>query len=584
MIIGIDLGTTNSEVAIHKDGKISIVEENGSPIMPSCVGINLEGKLVVGQEARNQYAIRPDHTIRSVKRKMGSDESVKLGEKDYRPAEISALILKQLKLRAENALGAAVKQAVITVPAYFNVAQRQATREAGDLAGLEVLRILNEPTAAGLAFEAAGVDDTKHIMVYDLGGGTFDVSILKMSGDVVEVLASHGDSHLGGDDIDELLYEYSLSHYYTTHPDSKPLSTAGMNRLRLACEQLKIDLSNNASATLAETGLQLDDNTLADLSLEMSRTDFEEHIDELLRKTLGSVRHVMAQAGLHAGELDDIILVGGSTRIPAVIDLLEAELDLRPRFDINPDLAVATGAGVMAARLAGETTQRILVDVTPYTFGTSALGMVHNEYGPHRFCPIIKAGTPLPAQRGQVFYTAYPGQEAVQINVFQGEDIDARLNTYVGEFKVENLDDEADDKSPILINMHLDLDGILTVTAIEQHTGLSKSVVIDRALEISDKNVLESSRSKIEELFGNEDFIPIEREVEEGEIVQIDPDVLALLKRAENSRSTLEEEDRQDLDGAIADLNEAQSNNNPEAAAEAREIIEDILFYIEGAQ
>ncbi len=577
MIVGIDLGTTNSEVAIVENGKITIVEENGNPAMPSFVGINLDGQLVVGTEARNQYALRPDHTIRSIKRKMGSTETVKLGETEYRPPEISAMLLRQLKLRAEKALGVSVDQAVVTVPAYFNDAQRHATREAGELAGLEVLRILNEPTAAGLAFEAGGVESARTVMVYDLGGGTFDVSILKMDGDIVEVLASHGDNHLGGDDIDELLFEHLLNHYYETHPDSAALSAIGGNRLRLACEQLKMELSSAASATLAETGLQLEDGAAADLSIELTRREFEELTDSLIRKTLGSVRHVMAQAGLHGGELDDIVLVGGSTRIPAVAEMLETELGIRPRCDINPDLAVATGAGVMAARLSGETTHRILVDVTPYTFGTSAVGEVRGEYGPHRFCPIIKAGTPLPARRGEVFYTMRPGQEAVEIEVFQGEDIDARCNTFIGEFLVPDLDPDAPDHNPILINMKLDLDGILTVSAIEQHTGLSKSVVIDRALDEPDPEKLTASRARIEALFG--EALPLPEAAPEPESNEA---FAALLRRAEKLAPTLEEEDREDLERAMEEARAAHECDDSDRCEVACGNIEDILFYVEG--
>ncbi len=581
MIIGIDLGTTNSEVAVLKDGEVKIVEEGGSAIMPSCVGIDFEGELVVGREARNQYAVRPEQTIRSIKRKMGSDETVRLGEQDYRPPEISAMILRKLKLRAEQELGSSVTKAVITVPAYFNDAQRQATREAGDLAGLEVLRIINEPTAAGLAFEAEGVDGARQVMVFDLGGGTFDVSLLKMSGDIVEVLASHGDNHLGGDDIDELLYEHMLADYYEAHPGGAALAPVGINRMQLACEQLKVELSSAAAATLAETGLPLEDGGTADFSQEVTRTDFEGLCGELLRKTLGSVRHVMAQAGLRPSELDDIVLVGGSTRIPAVVDMLEEELGIRPRRDIHPDLAVTYGAGVMAARLSGERSHRILVDVTPYTFGTRALGMVDAEYSSDCFVPIIKSGTPLPARRGQVFYTNYPGPSEVQVEIYQGDSRNVHDNVLVGEFRVEELDDEADEGSPILLNMNLDLDGILTVTAIEQHTGLSKSVVLDDVLAASDEKSLAASREKIRHLFGGDD----ETGVEDGELVPPnteDPAMDELLSRVEHSRNDLDEEDLQDLEEAVIDLKTAMTSGNDEAAGTARQTIEDILFFIEG--
>jgi molecular chaperone DnaK (HSP70) len=573
MIVGIDLGTTNSEVAIWKDGNVVIVEENGDCIMPSCVGINAEGEPVVGREALNQYALRPAQTIRSIKRKMGSSETVELGGQTYRPPEISAMILRKLKQRAESALGGAVSKAVITVPAYFNDAQRQATREAGDLAGLEVLRIVNEPTAAGLAFEAEGVEGTRQVMVFDLGGGTFDVSILKMSGDIVEVLASHGDNHLGGDDVDELLYEHMLSLFYEKHPGSAALSAVAVNRLRLACEQLKVELSSAAAATLAETGLPLDDGEVADFSHEFSRADFEELCGELLRKTLGSVRHVVAQAGLKPGDLDDIVLVGGSTRIPMVVDLLERELGIRPRRDIHPDLAVAFGAGVMAARLAGERSHRILVDVTPYTFGTRAMGMLRGEYCSDLFVPIIKSGTPLPARRGQVFYTNMDGQPEVRVGIYQGDSDDVHDNVLIGGFMIEDLDETAPEGSRVLLNMNLDIDGILKVTAIEQHTGLSKSVVLDDVLAATDQRSLEASRKKINRLLGDDTASS------DAEVEPVKDDRDELLQRVEQCRSRLDEEDLADLDEAINDLKAAVDADEEEAAQTAREAIEDILFF-----
>ena len=577
MIIGIDLGTTNSEVAIWKDGRVIIVEDAGGAIMPSCVGIDSEGKLVVGREALNQYVLRPEETIRSIKRKMGSNETVSLGGQDYRPPEISAMILRKLKERAEQALDAPVSKAVITVPAYFNDAQRQATREAGDLAGLEVLRIINEPTAAGLAFEAEGVEGSKQVMVFDLGGGTFDVSILKMSGDIVEVLASHGDNHLGGDDVDELLYEHVLALFYEEHPGTAALNAVGMNRLRLACEALKKELSQSASAVLSETGLPLEGGGVADFSREISRSDFEELCGELLRRTLGSVRHVMAQAGLKSGELDDVLLVGGSTRIPMVMDLLEQELGIRPRCDIHPDLAVVFGAGVMAARLSGERSHRILVDVTPYTFGTRALGMLDGEYTSELFVPIIKSGTPLPARRGQVFCTNVPGQPEVKVEIYQGDAPNIHDNVFVGEFLVEDLDEKADEHSPVLLNMNLDLDGILRVTAVEQHTGLSKSVVLDDVLAASDEKSLAESREKIRQLFGDQADLDV-IDVPEAE----DSALADLLERVERNRAQMDEEDLEDLDAALADLKAAQESGDSDAADTAREAIEDILFFIEG--
>jgi molecular chaperone DnaK len=579
VIIGIDLGTTNREVCIVRNGKLEVVEIDGMPLMPSCVGLTANGELIVGQAARNQYALRPGQTIRSIKRKMGTEEQVQLGEEHYRPQEISAMILRELKQRAGQALGQSVTQAVITVPAYFNDAQRQATREAGTLAGLEVLRILNEPTAAALAYEAAGVGRKRNVLVYDFGGGTFDVSIVTMTGDVVEVRASHGNNHLGGDDIDALLLEHVLSAFEAEHgvrPD-----TIGESRLRMACEQLKKDLSTQAAATLSEVGIPLVNGETAAFTLELNRAEFEGIADGLIRQTLTSIRHVMTESQLHASDIDEILLVGGSTRIPAIEELIEREIGKRPRRDVNPDLAVAYGAGVMAARLSGSNDQRILVDISPYTFGTSCLGDVNGEFCPHYFVPIIKSGTPLPAKRGQVFYTMRPGQESVEVRIFQGDNPDARRNIFVGDFLVEDLDADADANSEILLNMALDLDGILTVTAIEQHTGLNKSVVIEDSLRKVSEEDLAASRSRIAALFPEADLVP-----QDGEEDVPAPDALndqdaQLLARIDECDSKLDTVDREDLVRLIAELRDARHFNNEDAVQKVYTGIEDILFFAE---
>jgi molecular chaperone DnaK len=582
MIIGIDLGTTNSEVCVVRDGKLEVVSIDGIPMLPSCVGLDADGEILVGQAARNQYAWRPEQTIRSIKRKMGTEELVTLGDNTYRPQEISAMILRELKNRAAQVLGQAVTQAVITVPAYFNDAQRQATREAGVLAGLEVLRILNEPTAAALAYEAAGVAKRRHVLVYDFGGGTFDVSIVTMTGDVVEVRATHGDNHLGGDDIDAVLLEHALADFEEQHGQRPGL--IGVSRLRMACEQLKKDLSSQAAATLSEMDIPLENGGTVAFSMELNRTQFEEIAEDLIRRTLTSIRHVMRESGLNAGDIDEILLVGGSTRIPAIEELIEREIGKRPRRDVNPDLAVAYGAGVMAARLAGSDDHRILVDISPYTFGTSCLGNVGGEFCPHLFVPIIKSGTPLPARRGKVFFTMRPGQDAVEVRIFQGDDQDARRNVFVGDFMVEDLDENADESSQILLNMALDLDGILTVTAVEQHTGLNKTVVIEDSLKKVSDTDLEKSRARIADLFPDDD-LPGDADDEDGEPVAetmtANAEDAELLARIEQSRDVLDTVDLEDIERLVDKLRDARRENDVEAADHAREGIEDILFFAE---
>ncbi len=581
-IIGIDLGTTNSEVAVVRNGRVEIVEESGKAMVPSYVGLSPEGELLVGEMARNQYVLYPEKTIKSIKRKMGSDEKVALGDRQYTPQEISAMILRELKGRAERALGRAVSKAVITVPAYFNDAQRQATRDAGTIAGLEVLRIVNEPTAACLAYEQDESSQRRTVLAFDLGGGTFDVSIVRMEGEMVEVVAGHGDNELGGDDVDELLYDEIVTRFYEETGDEKgALNSVSLNRLRRAAETAKIHLSGAASAKVIEDNLEDSASGIHQLQQRYTRKDFEELTGTLLRRTLASVHQAMASAGVSAADIDDVLLVGGSTRIPAVQDMLRKELKQKPRSDVHPDLAVAYGAGVMAARLMGEDNHRILIDITPYTFGTSCLGMLDGEMVPHLFIPIVESGTPLPVGRGQVFYTAVDGQEAVRINVFQGENRDARKNYFIGEFMVEGLDEDAPEGSQILINMNLDLDGLLTVTAEEKETGLRKSVTLQNTLNRLDESQLSDSQSKISELFGAGEFTFVDDE-ESEEIA--DCPYRNYSSRVAKSRGQMDEVDVEDVEVQLKALKKAVESGDKETAEEAIREIEDILFYVESGE
>ena len=436
IIIGIDLGTTNSEAAVSVNGKIEVIDVDGSPILPSCVAISEAGALVVGHEARNQYIVYPERTVKSIKRRMGTNDKVGLGDKEFTPQEISAMILRKLKDAAEKRLGCEVRKAVITVPAQFSDAQRQATRDAGVIAGLEVMRILNEPTAACLAYEAAKGTGAKKILAFDLGGGTFDVSIVKTEGEVVEVVSSHGDNHLGGDDMDDMIATWIEGKIYTRPSPPSPLSKVGKHRLIRAAETAKTHLSDQTHARIIENNLPTTSpEAPAAADEELSRHEFEEMIRPLIDKMLVAVHKALADAKLRAAEIDEIILVGGATRIPAIQEVLERELGKRPRRDVHPDLAVAIGAGVMAARLMGEKNQRMLVDITPYTFGTSSIEISEFGFDPHKFVPIIKAGTPLPVTHSEPFCTLSDNQREVRIDIFQGEDPDARKNILIGDFK-----------------------------------------------------------------------------------------------------------------------------------------------------
>ena len=591
-IVGIDLGTTNSEAAVFVDGRVETVEENGTAIMPSCVGLDPSGALLVGVEARNQYVLNPERTIRSIKRKMGSEERVPLGEKSYLPQEISAMILRELKQRAERRLGQPVNKAVITVPAQFSDAQRQATRDAGAIAGLEVVRILNEPTAACLAYETAHRHGGKNVLAFDLGGGTFDVSIVRMEGDVVEVIASHGDNHLGGDDFDDSLANFLADSVYARQNQPALLSPLSLHRLNRAAELAKIHLSDQTHAKIIEDNLSTVKNTIEKIDLELSRAEFERLLAPFIDRTLSAAHRALADAGLKPRDIDDIVLVGGSTRIPAVQNVLEREFGKVPRRDVHPELAVAYGAGVMASRLMGAADQRILVDITPYTFGTSCIGEIDGQVSYHTFAPVIKAGTPLPVSRAEVFFTSYDNQEKVDCRIFQGDNVDARKNILIGRFMVEGLS-PVPSGNEIVLNMSLDLDGILRVTATEKATGLRKDVKIENALAKLDDAQIAAARAKVAELFGDEGE-------NEAEIVDVDetsgPEkqvgqsaggaagdekIKLLLDRVVKARPAMDEVDRRDTEKLVARLEEIKSSGDPDAAGRIISELEDILFYLE---
>lgn len=500
-IVGIDLGTTNSEIAIVRDGRVEVIPVAGPVrILPSVVGIGDDGALLVGAPARNQYAVHPDRTVRSIKRRMGQTTPVQMAGKDYAPQEISALILAHLKRLAQEHVGVEVRQAVITVPAFFSDAQRQATREAGEIAGLDVVRIINEPTAAALAYESRH-QGARRALVYDLGGGTFDVSVVNLEGDVVEVLASHGDNHLGGDDFDAKLIELAVDHLRRHHQVDASQSPAALARLQRAAEAAKIALSDAPFATLAEEYLLEHEGVPVHLSLEVSREQYEALIEPYIAKTLDAVHVALSGAGLTVRDIDEILLVGGATRTPLVARRLESELGKQPRAEVDPDLCVAMGAAIQAALIAGTHTQTVLVDVTPYTFGTSALGERNGESYPYCYVPLIRKNTPVPVSKSEVFYTVYDGQPSVDVMVYQGEDPDALNNIEIGRFRIEGLSD-VPEGNPIVLGLSLDLNGILEVSAREKRSGLQRSITIGDAVARFEQDKLEAARSRVQALLG----------------------------------------------------------------------------------
>jgi molecular chaperone DnaK len=469
-------------------------------MLPSCVALSPAGELLIGEPARNQMLLYPERTVRSVKRLMGSAQPIVLGDKTFSPPEISALILRELANWAEQSLGKPIKKAIITVPAYFSDAQRNATREAGELAGLEVVRMINEPTAASLAYglDAAG---TKTVMIYDLGGGTLDVSVVRIDGEVTEVLASHGNNALGGDDFDQKLVDHLLGVFRQQHNiDLRDQHSGACARLWWAAETAKKKLSFEPYATVREESLIVVDGRPLNLETEVSRKEYESMIRPLLEQTLDSASRALSDAGLAASALDEILLVGGSTRTPLVVEMLESLCHKAPRQDLHPDLCVALGAGVLASRLAGHDVNRVLVDVSPFSFGPSFIGERGGYEYPYCYQALIKRNTPLPVTRTEEYFTADDFQTGVEIDIYQGEDPDALRNLHIGNFHVEGLRPVAG-PNPVLCRMRLDLDGILHVTAIEKRTGLSKHVQITGATRRRDEAELRRGREEIERLF-----------------------------------------------------------------------------------
>ena len=606
MVVGIDLGTTNSEIAAFLNGKVEVLGPEADRMLPSCVGLSPVGALLVGREARHQQLLYPDLTIRSIKRKMGSTEAVKLGDKEFTPQEISSLILRQLVEWAQRDLKQPIAKAVITVPAYFSDAQRNATREAGELAGLEVVRILNEPTAASLAY---GFGDAGHhtALAYDLGGGTFDVSIVSVEGDVTEVLASHGNNQLGGDDFDNLLLgrlerEFQ-SQYGIDLQNGHPIARA---RLWWAAEEAKKKLSFEPYVRVREEALVTENGKPLHLDLELSRPEYEEMIRPLVESTLDSVSQALSDAHKNPSDIDAILLVGGSTRTPLIYRRLHELTGLEPRQDVHPDLCVALGAGVLASRLAGHGVERVLVDVSPFSFGPSYLGERGGFPYPHCYHPIISRNTPLPVTRTESYATAHPHQTSVQIEIYQGEDDDALKNLLVGDFRVEGLRPTRE-PNEVLCRMSLDVDGILHVTAIEKETGKSKHISIARALREKSPREIAAARERLKALYSSRaeqdgemdetrlsledaDGVSEEARSEPEDKAAADlPHALELVKEAQdlveqsqNLLGTLHEEDQAEAIELQESIDRAIRSNDAGGLKKASAELRELLFFVEG--
>jgi molecular chaperone DnaK len=568
-IVGIDLGTTNSGVAVVQDGVPQMLPNGDERIMPSVVGYSPNGQWLVGTPARNQYVFDPDNTVRSIKRSMGTARRVTLGKHEFSPQEISAFILRELKGTAERNLGASITDAVITVPAYFPDAARQATRDAGEIAGFNVRRIINEPTSAALAYGLNMAED-QLVLVYDLGGGTFDVSLVELMGGIVEVRASHGNTRLGGDDFDERLAQQVAEAFEHDHGVDLREDRRAWARLLRASEMAKIELSDQPFAWIKEEYIAEKRGVPLHLEYEASRHAFEESIADLLDLTLESVDHVLEDADVSPQDLTQVLMVGGSSRVPAVWSLVADYLNIEPRMSINPEEVVALGASVQAAIIAGEPIDAILVDVTPHSLGIAVAETRMGRVVTDRYKVLIHRNTTIPVTKADVFTTLFPDQDTIQIEVYQGEKPVASENQLLGTFLVTDLEPaQPGELAQVTVEFDMDVNGILEVTAQDRHTGHQERITVEASKErLSEKEILEA-RSWV-----SETLEPSPEPSKED---------AALIDRAERllAGNTLESDEQETLAKLLADIQVARAANNQARLDDLSEQLLDLLFDLE---
>jgi len=480
--IGIDLGTTNSCVAVMENGEpVVIANAEGSRTTPSVVGFQKDGERLVGQVAKRQAVSNPDRTVQSIKRHMGSDYKVAIDGKNYTPQEISAMVLTKLKKDAESYLGGTVTDAVITVPAYFSDSQRQATKDAGKIAGLNVLRIINEPTAAALSYGLDKEGKTQKVIIYDLGGGTFDVSIMEIGDGVFEVLATHGNNMLGGDDFDKRVMDYLVSEFKAKEGIDLSNDKLAMQRLKEAAEKAKIELSGMNSTNVNLPFITADATGPKHLDVDLTKQKFDALTADLVAATVVPMQNAMKDAGLSYSDIDKVILVGGSTRIPAVIDEVRKVTGKEPFKGINPDECVAIGAAIQGGVLSGEVKDVLLLDVTPLSLGIETLGGVCTK--------LIERNTTIPVKKSQVFSTAADNQTAVDIHILQGEREFAKDNKTLGNFQLSGIAPAPRGVPQIEVTFDIDANGIVNVSAKDLGTGMSQNITITSSTNLSDADI-----------------------------------------------------------------------------------------------
>ena len=566
-IIGIDLGTTNSCVAVMEGGEpVVIANAEGNRTTPSVVAFSKTGERMVGQVAKRQAVTNHDRTISSIKRHMGTDYRVDIDGKKYTPQEISAMILQKLKADAEAYLGGTVSEAVITVPAYFNDAQRQATKDAGKIAGLEVKRIINEPTAAALAY---GVDKEaeQKIMVYDLGGGTFDVSILDIGDGVIEVLATNGNTHLGGDDFDECVMNYLVSEFKKTEGIDLSNDKVAMQRLKEAAEKAKIELSGVTSTNINLPYITADATGPKHLDVTLTRAKFNELTAHLVEATVGPVKQAMADAGLSAGDISKVLLVGGSTRIPAVQDEVKKLTGKEGFKGINPDECVAVGAAIQGGVLGGDVKGLLLLDVTPLSLGIETMGGV--------FTKLIDRNTTIPTKKSQVFSTAADNQTSVEVHVLQGEREMAAYNKTLGKFQLTGIAPAPRGVPQIEVTFDIDANGIVNVSAKDLGTGAEQKITITASSNLSKEDIDKAVREA--EQYAAEDKA---RKDEVDARNTADQVVYQSEKTLNEMGDKVSENDKAPVLAAIEKLKEAQKGTDVEAIKAATDEVQKAFYAV----
>ncbi len=568
-IIGIDLGTTNSCVAVLEGGEpVVIPNAEGARTTPSVVAFTKDGERLVGQIAKRQAVTNPERTVISIKREMGTGHKVTIDDKSYTPQEISAMILQKLKTDAEAYLGEKVTQAVITVPAYFNDSQRQATKDAGRIAGLEVLRIINEPTAASLAY---GLDKqgSQKILVYDLGGGTFDVSLLEIGDGVFEVLATNGNSRLGGDDFDERVINWIVDSFKKDYGIDLKQDRMAYQRLKEAAEKAKVDLSGVMSANINLPFITSDQNGPKHLDMTLTRAKFDELTADLVEKTIDPMNKALKDAGLSTDQIDKVILVGGSTRTPAVQTAVKKVTGKEPFKGINPDECVAVGAAIQAGVLGGEVKDVLLLDVTPLSLGLETEG--------HIFTRLIDRNTTIPTSKSQVFSTAAEGQTTVEIHVLQGERPMAYDNKTLGRFQLTGIPPAPRGVPQIEVTFNIDRNGIVNVSAKDKGTGNEQKITITASTNLTEEEI--RKRVKEAEQFAEEDK---KRKDEVETVNHADSLIYELEKQLRDNAGKLSDEDKATIESEIAAFKKVRETNDVEQIKSAQEAMTQKVYAIFG--